>query len=130
MTKEQFEQEAYATITQLLHASEVSRREGLLALEETIHDQKKWEDRDLYTVGMTFVIDGTDGNIIEKWFETVIHSSYRDDDYFELIIANIIKTGVLGIQEGSNPRVLLQMMDALIPQQYRTDLFKKIYNQL
>lgn len=71
MNRDEFERKYKEIVGRALKYSEMSRREGLLALEEE-SDQGKIDERDIFDYGLRFVIDGTDAEIIEKILSNII----------------------------------------------------------
>ena len=95
--------EAYKQMAKhVISFSEIGRREGLLALEGKL-DQDKINKRDIFEYGMSFVIDGIDPDIIEKILSNIINQE-KDDSLAAL--KTIQKEAVLAIQKGFNPRLL------------------------
>jgi len=85
----------------MVQASEKARREGLLALEGDIDEYK----HPLLKLGMQFVVDGTDPEIIQSIITSRILSENRHGrDLLEQII---ICDSVLSIQSGDNPRIIM-----------------------
>jgi flagellar motor component MotA len=89
----------------ILEVSEKARREGLLAVEEMI-DHEKAEQMDPLNMGLTLVIDGTDGTIIEKVYDNIIEQKFG----FDKQLLKIIKDGVLSVQAGDNPRIITVLL--------------------
>lgn len=88
------------TIDSLVSLSDMARKEGLLALEEAIPSLSP-----VYLkLGLQLVVDGTDPNTIRRVLYLARHAG--DLNEREIALRMIIEDGVLGIQEGLNPRVL------------------------
>ena len=99
--------ESYVTILEkALSCSEKARREGLLALEEGL-DQEKADERDIFIYGLRFVVDGTDSVLIDKILSNIIA---QEKDEYSRILKTIQKEAVLAIQEGLNPRILFHLL--------------------
>jgi flagellar motor component MotA len=97
----------YVTMLEsILNCSEKARREGLLALEEDL-DEEKANGRDIFEYGIRFVVDGTDSVLIEKILSNII--AQEKDEYLR-ILKTIQKEAVLAIQEGLNPRILVHLL--------------------
>ena len=93
--------ELVSLIDLLVQASEKSRREGLLALEDDIDEYM----HPLLKLGMQFVVDGTDPDIIQSILTSrILSENKRGRDFLEQII---ICDGVLSIQSGDNPRIIM-----------------------
>lgn len=67
---------------------------------------------------MSLVVDGVDGEIVSQWFANVMEAD-GGNDQFRTIILKVLREGILGIQQGTNPRLLGTMMDSVIPIEYR-----------
>jgi flagellar motor component MotA len=88
-----------ALMDYFLEIIQKARRDGLLALEEAIHDIEKQDDFeffDLIYVGLRLVVDGWDCESIEKIF-----SNYRKQTLDEITF-NIITESCLAIQRGDS----------------------------
>jgi flagellar motor component MotA len=88
--------------------SEKSRRQGLLALEEEI-SQERLDERDIFEYGIRFVVDGTDREVIEKILSNIIK---QEKDENMRILKTIQKEAVLMIQEGINQRPLYALLNS------------------
>jgi hypothetical protein len=89
-----------------------ARRDGLLVLEDVIHDIEKQDDFevfDLIYVGLRLVVDGWDCEYIEKIF-----SNYRKQTLDELTF-NIITESCLAIQRGDGCIPLILYYASLLP---------------
>ena len=108
MDKEEFEIQ-YNNITErAMLLSEKSRREGLLALEEVI-DEEKLIQRDIFEWGIRLVVDGTDYAIIDKILSNIINLETNID---KKILKTVQKEAVLGIFNGENPRLLNLLLNS------------------
>ena len=115
--------EAYFNLFGLaLSVSEKARREGLLALEETL-DSGRASNREIFEYGMQFVVDGTDAAIIDKILSRII--SHEKDTYKALLKA-IEKEAVLSIQAGDNPRILIHLMGSYVDIPFSDPRYEKI----
>jgi flagellar motor component MotA len=92
-----------------VHA-EKSRREGLLALEDEL-DQAKIDERDIFEYGLRFVVDGIHSELIEKILSNLIKQE-KDEDI--IILKTIQKEAVLGIQDGTSPRMLYALLNSYV----------------
>jgi flagellar motor component MotA len=108
MTHDEFIAE-YKTIKQyIMKKSEKARREGLLALEDDLN-QERIEQRDIFEYGLRFVIDGTEWRVIDNVLSNII-AQETDEDKRKLM--NIEKDAVWSIQQGDNPRLLLAILNS------------------
>ena len=102
MNNDEFKEKYYAIVERALLFSERGRREGLLALEELI-DEEKYLQRDIFEFGMRLVVDGTDASIIRDLLEIII---CRETDKDEKTLKEMQEESVLSIQAGENTRIL------------------------
>ena len=110
--------EKYQTIAEkALRLSITTRREGLLALDAAL-DQEKIDARDIFEYGLRFVVDGTDASFIDAMLSNIINQE-KDEQLRTLM--RIQKTAVLGIQEGMNPRMIYALMNSLTDIPLRED---------
>jgi len=89
--------------------AEKARREGFLSIEDKI-DQEKVLERDIFEYGMSFVVDGTDGSLIESILSNIIA---QEEDEYAQIFKTIQLEAVLSIQAGDNTRILLCKLNSL-----------------
>jgi flagellar motor component MotA len=125
MNNDQFEIELDLVVRKLMSLSMSAKKEGLLALEDQMDNEKEMNRHPLYS-GLRMVIDGTYEGIIRQWYDNIMESDCPVPSY-ERIIHKVIKTGILGIQNGFHERVLFFMMDSCIPLQNRPKIFKLGY---
>lgn len=100
----------------LLNAAEKSRSFGLLALEEEIETMEFKKGRDPLRVGLQLVIDGTDSEIILQILTRIMEADVSKENYYLRILYQTIIDGVLGIQQGLNPRLLKLQLKANCPE--------------
>jgi len=119
--KEIFKEEVEQICHRLITYAEIARRKGILALEGKL-DQEKIAKRDLLETGLMLAVDGTERaeikNYLDSWIEANCNNSVA---YYDKILASVIKTGVLCIQEGYNPRIAEYKMTVLIPRELTPD---------
>jgi Leucine-rich repeat (LRR) protein/flagellar motor component MotA len=92
-------------IKQAMITSEISRREGLQALERLI--TRKSIKRDIFIYGISLVVDGYEYEFIEKILDNLV--SHETEPAFRML-ANTKKEAVLSIQSGDNPRILIMRL--------------------
>jgi flagellar motor component MotA len=109
MTRDEFIKEYTIISLKIIALSFLARSQGLLALEEEL-DQKKINKRDILQLGMRFVVDGTDAEIIKGILDNII--SQERDEYAKRL-KEIMKEGILSIQAGDNPRILVLKLNSL-----------------
>jgi flagellar motor component MotA len=108
MSNDEYVKALHSIIERALIASEKARREGLLALEEFIDDDKA-DNRDIFKYGMRFVVDGTDNSFIDKILANIIK---QEKDETQLLLKTIQKEAVLAIHEGENPVLLAALLNS------------------
>ena len=106
MNRAEFVERYIAMLENILNCAEKARREGILALEDDL-DQEKAGERDIFVYGLGFVTDGTDSALIEKILSNIIA---QEKDEYSRILKTIQKEAVLAIQEGLNPRILFHLL--------------------
>ena len=106
MNRAEFVDKYITVLENILNCAEKARREGLLALEEDM-DEEKADGRDIFEYGIRFVVDGTDSVLIDKILSNII--AQEKDEYLHTL-KTIQKEAVLGIQEGLNPRLLIHLV--------------------
>jgi len=106
--KEEFLTAYRAVVERALKLSEVARREGLLALEESI-DVDKARNRDVFEYGLQFVVDGTEPAILNKILSNIIE---QEENVYKSHLMVIQKEAVLAIQEGMTVRLLACLLNS------------------
>jgi flagellar motor component MotA len=108
MTKNKF----YKLFRKFFHlaltTNEHARREGLLALEESLGEYKN-NQADIFRYGMRFVIDGTESAIIEKILTNIIE---QETDKYTKLLKTIQKEAIMSIQNGLNPRLTAALINS------------------
>jgi flagellar motor component MotA len=103
--------------------SHTARKTGFLSLIPML-DKKKLEDRNnLFEYGIAMVCNGFDREEIEDILRSVRQN--KDATFTERILDNLYIIGVLGIQAGLNPVILIQKLDSRVPEQCRSERLKK-----
>jgi flagellar motor component MotA len=110
MNNEEFVKEYKETVNRIFVLSEKARREGLLATEELI-DENKYNQRDILEFGLRLVVDGTDAGIIDRILTNIIN---LEADSNKKLLQTIRKEAVLRIQEGLNPRLLKLILNSYV----------------
>jgi flagellar motor component MotA len=100
------EREETRFIRRAMALSETMRREGYLALEESL-DREGIAERDVFEYGLPLVIDGLDHNVIEKVLDNLVEC---ESDPVRKNFAQAKKAAVMSINDGDNPRVLCQIL--------------------
>ena len=112
----------------LVLSSEKARREGILALEDEVYDFEQEKSLDKYklfqNILMRMLVDGIDGKNLSLVADNYIASSCDND--FETLAFNIIKTGVINIQEGTNPDIQKEILISMLGLQNATKNTKYI----
>ena len=104
---------AFYESDRILKFSQTARREGLLALENSLQEDCKdlFGKYDIFTTGMQLVIDGTETDIIYEILNNLL------DHYENALTKRILKmiiVGIIGIQSGDNLRIIKMKMDSII----------------
>ncbi|GMO43668.1 MAG: hypothetical protein Pg6C_05460 [Treponemataceae bacterium] len=108
MNREEFIEKYYAIVERALRFSEKARREGLLALEDEI-DQEKENGRDIFEYGLRFVVDGYDAAIVDEILSNIVN---QEKDEQLRLLKTIQKEAVLGIQVGMNARGMYALLNS------------------
>jgi len=92
----------------------VARKEGFLALEETVYSIAGDMHNDIIA-GIQLLVDGTKPELLTE----IITNEYWRDKYQgnDALKKYILMRGTLLIQLGTNPRILQDILIALLPQQ-------------
>jgi len=121
MSNEEFLKAFYAFVERALSILMLSRRQGLLAIEESLGKDKA-ANRDIFEYGMQFVVDGVDGSLIEKILTNIVS---QEKDEYQLLLKTIQKEAVLSIQRGDNPRIFVLLLNSYTDIPLNDPLFKK-----
>jgi flagellar motor component MotA len=108
MNRNEFIEKYLETAKRALDFTEKARREGLLALEDEL-DREKIAARDILEYGLNFVVDGTDGELIERILSNIIE---QEKNKWQKTLMLIKKEAVLSIYSGLNPRMLLARLNS------------------
>ena len=122
MTYDEFLKNFYIILKRAMEFSFKARREGLLALDEVLEEEKV-DNRDIFEYGMRFTIDGTDKDVIDNILTNIIN---QEKDNFSRTLKNIQKEAVLSIQGGHNTRILLAFINSHTDIPLNDPEFKKI----
>jgi flagellar motor component MotA len=101
MNRLEFVEQYYKVVERALHCSELARREGLLALEKELCNEKA-DRRDIFEYGLRFAIDGFDYSIIRDILSNIIN---QENDEYTVKLKNIQLEAVLSIQAEDNSRI-------------------------
>jgi hypothetical protein len=108
MERNEFVRQYRAILKEALYFSEKGRREGLLQLEDLL-DEDREKNRDIFMYGVRFMVDGTDGEVIDKILSNIVNQ--EKDEYIRLL-KTIQKEAILSIQRGENTRILYSIMSS------------------
>jgi flagellar motor component MotA len=122
MTRDEFIEKYYDIAGRALTFSEKARREGLLALENKL-DQEKIDERDVFEYGIRFAVDGDDKEIIEKILSNIIE---QEKDEYVHSLKTIQKEAVLMIQGGVSPRSLYAVLNSYTDITLKEDKIKDL----
>ncbi|MDR2808346.1 MAG: hypothetical protein LBB43_04980 [Spirochaetaceae bacterium] len=110
MGDDEFAAEYTDFIERVYIISEKARKEGLLAVEKMI-DENKYINRDVFELGLRLAIDGADGELIKKILTNIVE---LEEDKNKKLLKNIQKEAALAIQEGLNPRSLMLLLNSYV----------------
>jgi len=95
-----------------------ARREGILALEEGLDDNTgMYEDLhgmlwDYFKLLMRYVVDGTDESVVAGCAKYLVETTNANNDV--RLTMMVIAEGVISVQAGDNPRVLIGKMVSML----------------
>ncbi|MCL1989125.1 MAG: hypothetical protein FWG64_14310 [Firmicutes bacterium] len=112
--------ECIPVIDEIMRLADVARREGVLSLE----DEGEKLEIPLLKAGIRLVVDGTDPELVQSILETNILTTGKTGA--ELLTQIIVCNGVLSIQSGENPTILLTKMFAFLGEDYMDVLSEKL----
>jgi flagellar motor component MotA len=122
MNRNEFVEEYYRIVEKALYVSNKARREGLLALEDEL-DQEKIYGRDIFEYGLRLVVDGLEREMIDTILSNIIN---QEKDEQSRILKNIQKEAVLHIQHGTSPRLLYSLLNSFTDISLHEDRMQKI----
>jgi hypothetical protein len=116
-------------INVLIALSEQARKEGLLALEESIIPTKILQ-RDILHTGLKLIVDGTDQeymcNVLRNLAATNKKPLFMNKKFFDAY-NNVIIDGCCSIQRGDNPRLLRLICVSHVPEKYLNKRIASIF---
>ena len=121
--RQQFLRPLCDTVTLILNASNIARKDGLLALEDYANTLKDNGIDNLYYL-LLLIIDGTDPQLVEEigWMRFATRKK-GGMDAIKMILELI---GVLSIQNGENPRIIEEKLFSILSDETRF-LYNEIY---
>jgi len=126
MNRTEFIEEYQNIVKKALQCSNKARREGLLSLENSLLDHVKAETRDIFEYGLSFVVDGIESEVIDVILSNIIN---QEKDEHKLILKNIQKQAVIGMQCGLNPRILYAILNSLTDISLNDDKMYKLLDE-
>jgi hypothetical protein len=110
-------------ILKILTFSEISRKQGILAMIPAL-DKRALEDRNnLFEYGLALVCSGTSSEVIEGILQNI--KDVKDPSFTQKILDTLFITGVLNIQAGYNSEIIILLLDSHVPEQCRSDWLKQ-----
>jgi len=106
-------------IRRVIELATIVRLRGILALEVEMHE----ENSTFLKTGLELVLDGVDPELVEQTLQLLILSEdYSGSPLLERLLMSL---GVLNIQGGVNPRIVISQLLALLGEEYlkRVDEF-------
>jgi hypothetical protein len=126
MTYEEFVTEYHTVSARALQLSKKAKKEGLLALEKMINHEKLMQ-RDILEYGLRFVVDGTDGLVINDILSNIIK---QEDDKYTRRLMTIKAEAVLSIQAGDNTRIMAYKFNSFTELSLENDpIVREIMNE-
>jgi flagellar motor component MotA len=110
MTNEEFAKEYNEILERALSLTKKACREGLLALEDLI-DENKYKQRDVFEFGLTLVCDGADAETVDNILSNIVG---LETDKDKKTLKTIQKGAVLAIQSGLNARLLGVLLNSYV----------------
>ena len=102
----------FSAVARMLELSNLARMSGILALEAEAET-----DPDAFIrTGLELLVDGTDPETVEQVMRNLILSGDHSDT--ELLRRLVLAEGVVGIQQGENPRILAVRMASMLGELY------------
>lgn len=102
---------------EILRYSNVARKEGLISLEEVAIEKEKDPEGGFDKELIQMVVNGCDPEVVKRVILLKYFSS--EQTVIEKIKNIMSKYGLLSIQAGENPRIILQMLANMIPSDVR-----------
>ncbi|MDR2583667.1 MAG: DUF4116 domain-containing protein [Fibromonadaceae bacterium] len=114
-TVEAFKKEYERIHFRICFAAMMCRREGLLSIEKFI-DKEKDPNGDPLEFALQMVVDGMENAKIEEYLDFWIGANSSGHcEYYNKILFSVIKTGILSLQSGENPRMTDIFIKSIIP---------------
>ena len=110
MHSDDFVTEYRNLVERALLFSDKARREGLLAVEDMI-DEDKYIKRDIFEYGMRLTVDGTDAELINRLLTNILEQETDKEKKFFKILQ---KEAVLTIQGGWHPRLMVMLLNSYV----------------
>jgi hypothetical protein len=100
------------TIYRLIDLAEMARREGVLAMEASMTD----EPDPMLKIGIHLIVDGTAPEVVERILQNIIAAeAYKGYDKLKSLL---IMSGVLMIQAGENPNLIVMSLASMLGIEY------------
>ena len=113
MNRDDFYDDEYPKlIVRVLAYSKKARKEGLLALERYL-DQQKIDAHDVFEYGLSLIVDGEYPETVEKNLSDIV--AQEKDEYVRLL-KTIQMQAILGLQNGEKEKDLYQRLNSLTEQ--------------
>jgi flagellar motor component MotA len=122
MNRVEFTERYFAIVEKALHSSNKARKEGLLALDDEI-DEEKVNERDIFEYGLRFVVDGSDLEIIDAILSNLVK---QEKDEQLRLLKEIQKAAALRIQDGTSPRMLYALLNSFTDLSLNDQPFPKL----
>jgi flagellar motor component MotA len=110
MNTDDFAKEYNALVARAFLLSDKVIREGLLAMEEMI-DEDKYMQRDVFEYGIKLTVDGTDGEVINKILTNIVE---LETDKDKKLLKTMQKEAVLAILERWDAKLILMLLNSYV----------------
>jgi len=126
MTYDEFIAEYYKVSAKAVKLSDKARKEGILALEDEI-DSDKIDLRDVFELGLRFIVDGTDREVVKDILSNFI---MHEEDKYTRLIMDIKVAAVLSILDGENIYITACRLNSYTNIAFKDDpVFKKFMDE-
>ena len=113
------------TIEQVLSLHNISRKDGILAFEETCKNMSDDGTQGLCKRAFQLIVDGTAPELVEENLLAMLNRFSNDNE--KMLEALIYYVGAIYIQEGINIQVLRCFMKSIVPAEVEQALKKTIF---
>jgi flagellar motor component MotA len=109
MTRDEFVKKYTEIVQRSLQYGGKARREGLLPLLDQLDQERTDDERDIFQIGLRLVVNGINGEIIEKKLSDIIE---QEKDEYLIILKNIQKVAVHLIHWGLDHYLVYSVLNS------------------